>query len=258
MTLRELLLNHDRTAIEQYAKDRARSTFLGDALLCRVLGSLNLYVDPKNYDMTPWLALDGYWESWITLAIGRAIQPGWTCVDAGAWCGYYSAMMGNLVGPAGKVIAFEPNPRHHELAKSGALANGHSWTWHRMQAVSEKIGKARFLLTDGGGSRIDTDGKTETQTADIDSIEGKIDLIKMDIEGGEERAWAGMQAAIERNPNIIIVMEWEPERYEHAEKFVDSLLAFSPLREVTVDGLTTPITKEAALLNGMRYLWLQK
>src|SRR6185369_2301405 len=124
MTTRELL-NHTREQIEIWSRARARSAYMGDSILCNILNRHNLYVDPLNYDMSPWLILDGFWELPTTMAIGRAIQPGWTCLDVGAWCGYYSVLMADLVGSTGRVMAYEPNPKHQRLCEHSFKANGH-------------------------------------------------------------------------------------------------------------------------------------
>lgn len=258
MNLRELLHNHDRGQIEQFSKDRARACFLGDSTLCRTLGMLNLYVDPKNYDMTPWLALDGYWESWITLAIGRAIQPGWTCIDAGAWCGYYTALMGNLVGEKGRVIAFEPDPDNAERAMKSSLANGYHWAEVRIEAISDKEGDGFIHVTDGAGGTSLAEHGTPVKTVTLDSIEGRVDLIKIDIEGGEEQAWEGMHQLLARNPNCIVIMEWDSRRYRDPAGFADAVCAFAAPREVTVEGGTIPVNRDQLLMPVMRNLWLQK
>jgi len=256
MTTRELM-NHNRDQIENACRANARTAFLGDAVLCRVINRFNMYVDPLNYDMAPWLMLDGYWEPWVTMAIGRAIQPGWTCLDVGAWCGYYTVLMADLVGPTGKVIAFEPNHRHVVLCERSVRANGQHWVKCYQEAAGNEDTDGRFLRTDGGGSRLSPNGEENVSVVTIDGEEDKIDFIKMDIEGGERDAWDGMQKTIDRNPNIIIVMEWEPARYPDAQFFAGAIAKSFRLRDITTDGLTVDISIDDLLKPVMRNLWLQ-
>lgn len=259
MTTRELL-NHNRTEIENFIRARAKTAYVGDAVLCRVFGNHNMYVDHFNYDMAPWLMLDGLWEMWVAMAVGRAIQPGWTCIDAGAWCGFYSLMMADLVGPSGKVIAYEPNEKHANLCRRSFKANGFSWAELRQAAVSNEAGTAKFLLTDGGGSRLESEGDVTVSTETIDSLAiGRVDLIKMDIEGGEYKAWKGMQETIKRNPNIIIIMEFNSGRYSDSIKFIDNISkVFNVIRTVTTDGATKVISHaEIISASGEQMLWLQ-
>lgn len=264
MTTKEIVTSHDRGFLEKWSKDRARSAYLGDSVLCRSLGRYNLYVDPDNTDMTPWLMLDGFWESWVSLAMARAIQPGWTCIDGGAWCGYFTLLMADIVGPTGKVFAFEPNERHWPMLNRSIKANGfEDRAFPLLRAIGEKNGTGRFIVTpEGGGSRL-VDGRIGTRDVDVYTLDdfdfkGKVDFIKLDIEGGEEKAWQGMQQLLSRNPQCIIVMEWEPARYEHPEDFADSVCAFAAPREITTDGSTTPINRDQLLQPGMRMIWLQK
>lgn len=119
-----------------------------------------------------------------------------------------------------------------------------------------------FITTDGGGSRLKADGgNTEVETVTLDQMaiaKEKVNLIKMDIEGGEEQAWYGMQCIIDRNPQIIIVMEWEPGRYVDATGFLASIQKrFPVIRDITTDGVTTVIDPGEMLKPVMRNVWLQ-
>lgn len=259
MTTRELL-NYNRGDIENYIRARAKTAYVGDAVLCRVLGNHNMYVDHFNYDMAPWLMLDGLWEIWIAMAIGRAIQPGWTCIDAGAWCGFYSIMMADLVGSTGKVIAYEPNEKHANLCRRSFKANGFSWAELRYAALSNELGAAKFLTTDGGGSRLESEGDKVVPTEMVDSLAiDKVDLIKMDIEGGEYKAWTGIQKTISKNKNIIVVMEINTERYDDPAGFyADINRVFPVIRSITTDGVTKVTNVDEIMsINGEQMIWLQ-
>lgn len=52
----------------------------------------------------------GYYEEDETRAISQLVRPGMTVLDIGANIGYYTLLMADLVGPLGRVHAFEPNP----------------------------------------------------------------------------------------------------------------------------------------------------
>ena len=65
-----------RDVLEQMSQQRHQTALLSDqAVLCRVLGRYIFYADPSDVGITPHLCLDGYWESWITLALARIIDP---------------------------------------------------------------------------------------------------------------------------------------------------------------------------------------
>src|SRR5688572_23436882 len=102
----------NRTGWEMVSCQASQTAYMGDnTAIVRVLGKYIMWVDTTDIGITPHLSLNGYWESWITLAMARVLQPGWTCIDVGANHGYYTLIMADAVGPSGKVISIEPNPR---------------------------------------------------------------------------------------------------------------------------------------------------
>jgi FkbM family methyltransferase len=57
----------------------------------------------------------GVFEGDLTQAILACLQPGQVFFDVGAHFGYYSLLAAEIVGPAGRVFAFEPTPRTHRI-----------------------------------------------------------------------------------------------------------------------------------------------
>src|SRR5262249_14626196 len=54
-------------------------------------------------------------ESYETKLIRQLVKRGMIAVDVGANIGYYTLLLSDLVGPEGKVFAFEPDPGNHAL-----------------------------------------------------------------------------------------------------------------------------------------------
>jgi hypothetical protein len=48
----------------------------------------------------------------------------------------------------------------------------------------------------------------------------RVDLIKIDVEGAEESVWQGMQRTIADNPGLVLILEFNVERYEDARGFL--------------------------------------
>jgi len=69
--------------------------------------------------------MDGFWESWITLAVARHLRPGSRRIDVGANCGYFTALFASLVGSAGRVWAWEPNPDLARDLRESIRLNGY-------------------------------------------------------------------------------------------------------------------------------------
>jgi protein-L-isoaspartate(D-aspartate) O-methyltransferase len=79
-------------------------------------------------------------------------QPGETVVQIGAGSGYYSAILAELVGPRGQVIAFEIEP---DLV-ARAEANLRPWPWARVEGrsgVAADLPKADAIYVNAGAAR---------------------------------------------------------------------------------------------------------
>lgn len=142
------------------------------------------------------------------------------------------------------------------------LASGFDFVLHLDAAISNYSGEAQYLLTNGGGSRLDGNGKTIVRTDTLDNVLSnwdRVDLIKIDIEGAEVLAWEGMQETIDRNPGLIIVMEWEPGRSGYGHSYVASIRRkFPVIREIMTDGGLAVLSDDDLMYPFMRNLWLQK
>jgi predicted methyltransferase len=69
------------------------------------------------------MANDRY-EPAITRLFQETLQPGMVVIDIGAHVGYYTLLAAKLVGPTGKIYAFEPEPGNNEaLNKNIELKN---------------------------------------------------------------------------------------------------------------------------------------
>ena len=51
-----------------------------------------------------------------------------------------------------------------------------------------------------------------------------IDLVKMDIEGYEEKAYQGMKKMVQSSPNITLFIEFTKQSYEHPQEFYNQML----------------------------------
>ena len=59
------------------------------------------------------------------------VKRGCTVVDIGAHIGYYTLLSAKLVGPEGKVFAFEPNPENCLILERSIAANN----FHNVQLI---------------------------------------------------------------------------------------------------------------------------
>ena len=64
-----------------------------------------------DYKMLSQLQSGEVYEPEITKFISQELKPGNTLMDIGANNGYYSILASQLVGPTGKILSYEPNPK---------------------------------------------------------------------------------------------------------------------------------------------------
>jgi FkbM family methyltransferase len=198
-----------------------------DEVLTKIWTGHKIFISNKDYSLSPHLALEGLWETELTLIfekITKQFQIN-TFVDIGANFGYFTLIMNRFV-PKLRSFCFEPNPKVYNKLKHTIDINGLT---NRVScdllAISDKEGKDKLYEFDdlwGSNSIFKNDLATnsfdiETQSFDYylssRSIKEKIDLIKIDVEGAEHLVWRGMQSTISANPNLIIIMEYSLNAY---------------------------------------------
>ena len=97
--------------------------FEGATFQCRELGvvwSLSNFPDI----MTRTMLIRGTYQDDVICALGSLVHANDVVFDVGAHHGLMSIMASRLVGPAGKVIAFEPNPASRETMATHLKLNG--------------------------------------------------------------------------------------------------------------------------------------
>jgi FkbM family methyltransferase len=215
----------------------SQAVYVGnETILCRVLSRYLMYVDSQDISLAPHLSLNGYWEPSVTYAFARSIQPGWNCIDVGANHGYFSLLMAGIVGTTGKVLALEPNTNLVQMLQRTIIVNGLTETIAVSSlAASDTNGESVTLAVPrgqiGGASiarRVGAgDDAIDTETVTIDRLTADwehVDFIKIDTEGAEEAVWRGMRQTLQRNPNIVIVLEFGATRYPDGKAFLQEIL----------------------------------
>jgi FkbM family methyltransferase len=225
--------NRDR--LEKAARNDHKNVYLGEGrLLSRVLGRYLMYLDTREHGVTPHLAMDGFWESWVTLAISRKVYPGFWCVDVGAHLGYYSLLMADLAGEKGRVMALEPNPRSFGLLRKTVSINGFGGRIECVQAAAySKKGKANLVVIDGNNpsGSLKTKPTEEAETFRVDTIRldalledwPRVDFIKIDAEGVEPEIFRGLKKTIAKFPDLIIALEFSAHHYKNPTAFLDEI-----------------------------------
>lgn len=255
--------------LETVSRQESRAVYLGDkTVLCRVLGKYLVYAEAQETGITPHLAMDGYWESWITVALARTLRRGWHCLDVGANHGYYTLIMADAVGPEGRVLPVEPTPRLAELLRETLDINGFPEVTVVDKAASAADGERLQLVVPARRSlnaRLSlvagpTDLAFEVETVTIDSLTrdwSRVDLIKIDVEGAEEDVWQGMQSTIARNRDLVVILELNVARYDDPRSFLQAIeLTGFALRYIDVDAEVKDVTIDDLLSQQVGQDWM--
>ena len=171
-------------------------------------------------------------EEYLVELLRDAARPGATVLDAGAHIGYLTLQAARAVGRSGHVIALEPNPNTLDVLRRNIDANpvGAPVTV-RAVALGASPGRRPLFVTAAGdtsslhpqaihGEQIEV----EVVTGDAVLDGGAVDVVKLDLEGGEVDALRGMSSTIRRCRPILFV-ECNPDALAAAGASVDELLA---------------------------------
>ncbi len=202
------------------------------------------YYFPANY-IRRWKLdiLGGLYEKETVDLFKKIIKPGMRVVDVGAHIGFFTRLFSKLVGSAGAVYAIEADPENFGLLEKNTQRLANAKIYHI--AASDRAGTIDFYhCQEKSGCHSTLPNvplnfkikKIFVPADDLDSLlaregAGKIDVIKMDIEGGEVAALRGLQKTIAENPHIAIVTEFAPDWVSAAGitplKFLQNLSALN-------------------------------
>jgi FkbM family methyltransferase len=217
------------------------------------------------------------YEVGTTRLFNQILQAGMTVIDVGAHVGYFTLLAARLVGPGGRVYAFEPDPSNYSLLRRNIKLNGYQNITAINQAVSDRSGSGTLFLSgmDTGSHSLfpsmPVHGVEEIPVTTLDTFldrEGwpSIHVVKIDVEGSELSVLAGMAGTLQRNANIRLVIEFCPWilrdrlRVEpcdllatlRSKKFKLSLIRDQDVQQLDsldVDGLIRRLVKEATYVN---------
>lgn len=179
--------------------------------------ALDLHIE-KDY----WL---GTYEPDLQVAALQFIKPGMVVYDVGANIGYISLMAARLAEEQGKVFSFEALPANIARLNQNVSLNAFQERVRVIHAaVVDKAGEVSFLAHASGamGKALGSAGRDEQYTQTIKEEGIALDdfvfkqenpapsVIKMDIEGGEGIALAGMPRLLkEIRPVLLIELHGE-------------------------------------------------
>ena len=178
-----------------------------------------------------------FFEAMELEELRKVVQPGAHIVDVGANTGNHTIF---FAGPmkAASVLPFEPLPAAAAALRASVTRNAlFNVDLSRLGVgVSDKEGRMRLVFSGRGGlgaTSLEPDPTGEIVVAPLDSmVSGRVDLLKIDVEGMEMSVLTGSRQLIRRwkplifieiaNRNTPALMDWlKAENYRVARIFTD-------------------------------------
>jgi len=159
----------------------------------------------------------GTYEPTQTAWFKQCLRPGDVFIDVGASFGWYTTLGALLVGPTGKVFAFEPSPIASQVVEEMIKDSMHQNVILTKAAVGRATGNISLFLpttrnlhspsilqSDPGFVPVPVPVVALDHFAPLGNVP-KIKLVKIDVEGYEPDVLAGMERLIKekRIENII-------------------------------------------------------
>jgi FkbM family methyltransferase len=163
------------------------------------------------------LMLLGGHEPRTMATVRRCVSTGDTALDIGANAGYYTLPLARLVGPIGRVVAFEPTQWAYEKLRVNVGLNDFANIRTEKLALSDSAGKrevtssemafrASWPLTGGPQSRpaelvefVTLDDYVAAENLD------SVDFVKIDVDGFELRVLRGAADTLRRfRPQLLV------------------------------------------------------
>jgi len=144
----------------------------------------------------------------------EAVPPGGTVLEGGAHLGFVTVHAARAAGPGGRVVVFEPNPAVHGVLRENLAANGVAgWVDVHGGALGARTGRTRLYASGDTSSLFVAAPTAEPVDVEVvradDVVDGRVDVIKLDVEGGELEALRGMTRLV--SGARAIFLELNPE-----------------------------------------------
>jgi len=174
--------------------------------LSRSLFNFDFYVDVSRGATQQLLYLEGERLIYERFLIGDLLKKGMRIVDVGANIGYYLLMFERSVGDEGEVICIEPSVENLPELRKNIEMNRFSNVKLFEVAVGMEEGKTEMYEGINSGIAESGKGAYEVGLKRLDSIvNGKVDFLKIDVEGYEGQVIKGSMNLIGRQRPVLFL-----------------------------------------------------
>jgi FkbM family methyltransferase len=165
------------------------------------------------------------------LFVTRFLRPSDTFVDIGANLGLFTIRAADVVGPSGRVHAFEPCAKTFDWLRENIALNHWIHVHLHPVALSDNAGVAELITAregkaaynslakpyvggELGSQRVDT--TTWDSFAKDNDLVGKVALMKIDVEGWESKVLAGAVDTLSRPDAPVLQVEFTEDAAKSA------------------------------------------
>lgn len=185
----------------------------------------------------------GTYERPVQRLFEQFVAKGDVVFDIGANVGFFTLLAAKLVGPTGRVFAFEPLPRNVEYIERHLALNRVENATVLPLALSRAAGVARFNIAESPSmGRLSESGTLEVETASLDELlrSGRIAapaFIKMDVEGAECDVLNGAKEMLAEHRPAILLSAHGWQQHELCTAFLQTTgYKLELLRDGAADG----------------------
>lgn len=171
----------------------------------------------------------GTYQRDVLHVMRRHVSSGMTAYDVGAHMGYFALVLAKLVGPGGRVFAFEPDPRNLEALRSNLVTNAIANVSVTPAAIADEAAEVSFAtfpfssVSHIADSRTPSDARRITVTTiTLDSFvydkgNPAPGFIKIDVEGAEARVLHGATRVLREAAPVVTAEVWKSHWPEVAQ-----------------------------------------
>ena len=176
-----------------------------------------IHVRPSDIAVGEAVFHGGLHEPNVTAVFERRLRPGMRVIDIGANIGWFTMLAASRVGPAGEVIAVEPDRDNAALLEASRRVNGFDHVTLLPVAAGRVSGAVAIFraYSNAATAPLETIDPLHSELVPairlddvIDASKGPIGLVKADVEGAEPIALAGLEML--RRDRPVIVCEFAP------------------------------------------------
>ena len=178
------------------------------------------FIDNTKDEIKRIIAAGEIWDAHVLELLENYVQPGTVVLDVGAHIGTHTVSIARLVGPWGRVYAFEPQRKiyrelYHNLALNG-VTNAVTLRYAVGSGDARIIEMNPAAAENEGGTAVGSGGdRAELRTLDSFGFE-RVSLVKIDVERYENDVLDGAVATIRRNHPVIVIEIMGGENYRTA------------------------------------------